>query len=425
MPEGKIVFVNRYFSPDESATSRILSDLSFRLARAGLNVSVVTSRQLYGDARAALPAHEMIEGVDVHRVATATQGRANLVGRALDYASFHVAAGMKLLSLLTAGDVVVAKTDPPLISVVTSRAALWKGAHLVNWLQDLFPEVASVLTPGLVPSWLGKALVAARDRTLRRASMNIVLGDTMRDRVIAHRVEDSKVRVITNWADVRSTHVMPVSDSQTRRVLGLEDRFVVGYSGNLGRAHEFDTLLGAASHLRTQERFAFLITGGGAKIKALREAVAAQGLQNFVFQNYQPPHLLADSLAAADVHLVSLLPALEGLIVPSKIYGILGAGRPAVFIGDTQGDLARLIDAHECGISVGVGESERLAFQLSALERNPSRLEAMGVTARRLALKHFSSEHAVEQWLSVLQLVAPRIAGSDSEFAVPASRPDT
>ncbi len=125
------------------------------------------------------------------------------------------------------------------------------------------------------------------------------------------------------------------------------------------------------------------------------------------------------------MHLVSLLPALEGLIVPSKIYGILGAGRPAVFIGDTQGDLARLIDAHECGISVGVGESERLAFQLSALERNPSRLEAMGVTARRLALKHFSSEHAVEQWLSVLQLVAPRIAGSDSEFAVPASRPDT
>jgi glycosyltransferase involved in cell wall biosynthesis len=425
MPEGKIVFVNRYFSPDESATSRILSDLSFRLAKEGVNVSVVTSRQLYGDARAALPARETIEGVDVHRVATATQGRANLAGRALDYASFHVAAGMKLLSLLQSGDVVVAKTDPPLISIVASRAALWKGALLINWLQDLFPEVASVLTPGLVPKGLGKTLVAARDRTLRRAAMNIVLGETMRERLIAHRVDEAKVRVITNWANVRGTQVISTGDSQTRRALGLENRFVVGYSGNLGRAHEFDTLLGAASRLRSQERFVFLITGGGAKVNALREAVAAQGMQNFVFQNYQPPEMLADSLAAADVHLVSLLPALEGLIVPSKIYGILAAGRPAVFIGDTHGDVARLIDEHECGINVGVGESERLAFQLSALEHNPSRLEAMGVTARRLALKHFSSEHAVEQWLGVLQLVAPRIAGSDSAFALSASRPET
>ncbi len=422
MTGGKIVFVNRYFFPDESATSRMLSDLAFRLARQGLKIAIVTSRQLYNDSRAALPARELIDGVDIHRVATATRGRSRLMGRALDYASFHAAAGRKLFGLLARGDVVVAKTDPPLISIVASRAAAWKGASLVNWLQDLFPEVASVLTPGLVPGWLSRTLLAARDSTLRQAAANIVLGDSMRERLLVRGIDPARIRVIPNWADARNTAVMPSRDSRTRQALGLADRFVVGYSGNLGRAHEFETLVGAACRLRSQPRFAFLITGGGAKVAALRQAVEAQGLRSFIFQDYQPPELLADSLAASDVHLVSLIPALEGLIVPSKIYGILAAGRPAVFIGDTHGDLARMIDEHECGINVGVGDAERLAVQLLALEQDRSQLERWASNARQLAVSRFSSEHAVAEWLRLLQLVAPMMSGAASALSVPQPR---
>src|SRR5882724_4124885 len=153
-PAGKLVFVNRYFAPDESATSRMLSDLAFRLAGHGVSVSIVTSRQRYENSRASLPPYEELGNVHVHRVPTATQGRARLAGRALDYASFHAAAALKLLHLLSRGDVVVAKTDPPLISIAVSRVASWKGALLVNWLQDLFPEVASAVAPNLLPPWL-------------------------------------------------------------------------------------------------------------------------------------------------------------------------------------------------------------------------------------------------------------------------------
>jgi len=185
----------------------------------------------------------------------------------------------------------------------------------------------------------------------------------------------------------------------TRQRLGLAGRFVVGYSGNLGRAHEFDTLIGAARLLRKDSSFAFLVTGAGAKAGGLRRAVEAEGLDNFLFQDYQPPELLGDSLAAADVHLVSLLPALEGLIVPSKTYGILAAGRPAVFIGDTEGDLGHLIRDHECGIAVAVGDSERLATELRALRNSPARVEAMGRNARQLAIARYASEHAVTDWL--------------------------
>jgi colanic acid biosynthesis glycosyl transferase WcaI len=405
----RIVFVNRYFYPDQSATSRMLTDLTFRLAERGLSVAVVTSRQLYENPRAALPSYEVANGVSIYRVSTAVRGRARLVGRALDYLSFHVSAGLTLLKLLRRGDVVVAKTDPPLISIVVSHVARWRGAVLVNWLQDLFPEVASVLTPNLIPQRIERQLASARNRSLRRAAMNVVLGEAMRDCILRVGVAVARVRIVPNWADTTCVVPLPTADSEARRRIGLDERFVIGYSGNLGRAHEFETLIGAARLLRADSRFGFLITGGGAKADAVRNSVQAQGLDSFFFQSYQPAELLSDSLAAADVHLVSLLPALEGLIVPSKLYGILAAGRPVVFVGDTRSDLAKLVCEQRCGIAIAVGDSEGLAAELRALRDDPARLESMGTRARELALARYTKEHAVADWLALLDVIAPSV----------------
>lgn len=385
----------------------MLSDLSFRLAEYGVSVTVVTSRQLYEDPRAALPPREVTHGVTVHRVAGATRGRARILGRALDYVSFHAAAAVELLKILRKGDVVVAKTDPPLISLAVSYAAALRGAVLVNWLQDLFPEVASVLTPDLIPAWAERWLIGARNRSLRRAAMNVVLSESMRARLLAAGIAAARVRIVPNWADTASVRPQAAAESATRLRLGLAGRFVVGYSGNLGRAHEFDTLIGAARLLRRDSRFAFLITGGGAKADALREAVQAEGLDSFFFQGYQPAELLSDSLAAADLHFVSLLPALEGLIVPSKTYGILAAGRAVLYVGAIDGDVARLVTERDCGIAVAVGDSARLAAELTALRDSPPRLQAMGVNARQLALSRYTSEHALADWLEFLEAIAP------------------
>ena len=404
---AKVVFVNRYFSPDESATSRLLSDLAFRLARRGVAVSVVTSRQLYENPKAALAKADTAGEVTVHRVSTATLGRSRLAGRALDYGSFHLAAGMELLRILDRGDVVVAKTDPPLISVTASHAAKLRGATLVNWLQDVFPEVAVAMAPAAMPRWLTKRLVAARDRSLRRAAMNVVLSEGMRSRIVSRGVESERVRVIPNWANALDLVPLETEHSGTRHRVGLDRCFVVGYSGNLGRAHEFDTLLGAARLLRNAPDIAFLITGGGARALQLRHQVESEGLPNFVFQDYQPPELLADSLAAADVHFVSLLPSMEGLIVPSKIYGIFAAGRPTLFVGDPDGDVAALIRNQRCGIALRVGQSARLAEEIQALRADPPRVTAMGAAARRLAVTRYTSETAASGWLEVLDTVAP------------------
>lgn len=418
MEPARIVFVNRYFSPDESATSRMLSDLAFRLAQRGVSVSVVTSRQLYQNPEAALPARENLRGVDVHRVWTATHGRSRLLGRALDYGTFHIAAAVELVRILNRGDLVVAKTDPPLVSITAAVAASWHGACLINWLQDLFPEVASVLAPGSVPKPIAAALLAARDWSLRAAVMNVTLSEGMQSRLIARGVGKDRVTVVPNWANVDEVAPMPAEHSRTRRRLGLEGTFVVGYSGNLGRAHEFDTLMGAARLLQSDPDIAFLITGAGARASALQQATQEAGLTNITFQDYQPPELLSDSMAAADIHFVSLLPALEGLIVPSKIYGILAAGRPALFVGDTGGDVARLIREFQCGIVVAVGDSGRLARELRALRDDRDRLRFMGQRARANALSFCTSDHAVSQWMRMLEGVAPRVVGELANRAI-------
>jgi glycosyltransferase involved in cell wall biosynthesis len=398
----RVVFVNRFFYPDESATSRMLSDLTFRLAAQGVSIAVVTSRQLYEDPRAQLPLFERVRGVSVHRVSTARLGRARLLGRALDYASFHAAVAWKLTRLLGRGDIVVAKTDPPLLCVTLSHVAGWRGATLINWLQDVFPEVAVTLAPGALPRPLQAPLMSLRDRSLKRAAMNIVLSEGMRGRIHARGVDAGKTLVIPNWADTKALTPRPIGASFTRRRLGLAGRFVIGYSGNFGRAHEFDTLLAAAKLLEGDTRFAFVMTGGGARSKDLQDAVDQARLTNFHFQGYQPAPLLPDSMAAADIHLVSLRPALEGLIVPSKVYGILAAGRPVLFIGDTAGDVAQLIREHGCGISLRVGAGAELAQQLRSLQADPARVQLMGTNARRLALARYTSEHAARDWLRLL-----------------------
>jgi colanic acid biosynthesis glycosyl transferase WcaI len=266
-----------------------------------------------------------------------------------------------------------------------------------------------VLTPGLLPGPVERLLIAARNRSLRRAALNVVLGEGMRDRVLSAGIDAARVRIVPNWSDTTSVVPQPTADSLTRRRIGLEGRFVVGYSGNLGRAHEFETVIGAARLLRSKPTFAFLITGGGAKADAVRASVQEQGLESFFFQSYQPAELLSDSLAAADVHFVSLLPALEGLIVPSKLYGILAAGRPVLFIGDTTSELAKLVRDHQCGIAVSVGDSDALASQLCALQADPARVELMGAKARALALARYTKEHAVSDWLVFLDVIAPAV----------------
>jgi colanic acid biosynthesis glycosyl transferase WcaI len=399
---AKVIFANRYFYPDLSASSQILSDLAQRLARDGIEVHVVCSRQLYENPAARLAARALVGNVRVHRVWTASFGRNRLIGRACDYLGFYLTAAARLFRLARRGDVLVMKTDPPLLSVLGALIASARGVILVNWLQDIFPEVAVRLYPGSIPGWIVRLLQQVRDRSLTAARVNVVLGPRMSDYLVSRGIERGRMRIIDNWADGDALRPKPASQSQLRRSLGLQDHFVIAYSGNLGRAHEFDTLVEAAEELKSDPRFAFLIIGGGAKMAALQQCVTARRLHGFRFLPYQPREALSDSLGAADVHLLSLLTALEGFIVPSKLYGILAAGRAAIFVGDRDGDVARVLRRARCGLSVECGDGTGLAQVLRTLKDDRTQTQAMGERARLLFESAYTLAAAADKWLDLL-----------------------
>lgn len=414
-----VIFLNRYFHPDHSATSQMLSELAFGLAAAGLDVRVITCRQRYEDPGAGLPARETIRGVQVHRIATTRFGRAWLPGRALDYLTFYLAAAWRLWRLAGRGDVVVAKTDPPLLSVVAAPVARLRGARLVNWLQDVFPEVAEALHVGGRAGRLPFALLRRlRNRSLRAAAVNVVLGTRMAETLQRRGIPADRIRIVPNWADGATVRPVAPAANALRTEWGLDGCFVAGYSGNLGRAHEVDTLVDAMVRLQRTSRSArggdgatpreirFLFIGGGARTPQLQAAVARHGLGNVRFEPYQPQQRLAESLSAADVHIVSLIPDLEGLIVPSKIYGIAAAGRPAVFLGDPDGEIPRMLAEHGIGMTVPPGDGERLAQVLTDLAADPERCRAMGGRARAVFEDRYDKPRAVAAWRELLTNLA-------------------
>jgi colanic acid biosynthesis glycosyl transferase WcaI len=396
---ARIIFLNRYFYPDHSATSQILSDLAFHLAAAGQDIHVVTSQQIYDDPAARLPPNEIVRGVQVHRVATTRFGRSNLIGRGLDYLSFYWLMWHRIISFAKPGDVLVAKTDPPLLSVLAISAAKRHSAHLVNWLQDLYPEIAIELGVPFLKGPVGGAIAFLRDRSLRLADTNIVLGKSMAARVRACGVAEDRVHIIPNWTNDEEIVPVPPAENPLRREWKLEDKFVVGYSGNLGRAHEFETVLAAAERLRDDLRIVFVFIGGGKQFDELTKRARARNLERtFRFFPYQDRAVLKHSLSVPDVHWISLRPRLEGLIFPSKLYGIAAAGRPVIAITAADGEIASLVRQYECGFVIAPGDSDSLSRTILLLAKDVQTRNQMGTRARAMLDTNFTRQQAFARW---------------------------
>lgn len=377
----RIFFFNRFVAPDLSATSQLLADLAGHLAAQGMAVTLVGSRQRYDDAGALLPERERIDGFDVLRVGGSRFGRGALAGRALDYASYLRAARRVLDAQVSRGDCVVLMTDPPLLGAHLGLRARRRGARVVHWLQDLFPEVAEVLLGPAVRAGSGP-LRWLRDRSLRQADRCVAISGAMARRLIARGVAPERVGVIENWTDENAVQPLAADANPLRGAWGLQGKFVVGYSGNLGRAHDWRTMLEVATGLRGRDDIRFLLIGGGRGQQALVAEARTRGLDNVLLKPYQSREQLAHSLTLPDLHWLSLHPALEGCIFPSKWYGIIAAGRPALFIGDPQGEIAQRLRAADCGAAVAPGDVPGARRCIERLAADPAAARDCGARAR-------------------------------------------
>jgi glycosyltransferase involved in cell wall biosynthesis len=225
----------------------------------------------------------------------------------------------------------------------------------------------------------------------------------MADVIRQRRINDRQISVIPNWADGKAICPLPVEVNSLRVQWGLTGKFIAGYSGNLGRGHEFATILDAAEILRNDSTIAFVIIGGGYGYDRMRMEVERRGLRNVFFKPYQIREQLGSSLTLPDVHLISLLPTLEGLIFPSKYYGAAAAGRPVAFIGSTSGELANEIAICKCGMAFQPTDATGLAKFLVELRDNTPLRNRMGAHIRSRFDDRYDKVHGLSKWKGLIE----------------------
>ena len=194
--------------------------------------------------------------------------------------------------------------------------------------------------------------------------------------------------------------------------MGIEDRFLVMYSGNFGLGHDVDTFLLAAQRLQDDDRIRFAFVGGGKKKSIVEDFVNKHQLHNAVLAPYQPRESLDELLSAADCHLVSLLVGVEGIMVPSKLFGILAAARPALFIGDDQSEISQVIRDESCGSTVDEGDVDALVNAILSYADDPALARRQGNAGRTALIEKHATVHRCAAWENLLKSV---VGQSESE----------
>jgi putative colanic acid biosynthesis glycosyltransferase WcaI len=395
-----VLVFNQYYWPGIEATAQLLTDLCEGLAK-DADVSVITG-VLHGHEDE--PRHAVHNGVEITRVPSTSFERSKLFARGANYVTYLSNA---LLRGLRGGrpDIVLCMTDPPIVADVALLVARRYRAPLVVISQDVFPEIAVQLKrlENPVAVRLLRSLVSLY---LRRADRVVAIGDTMRDRLEAKGAAPERVRVIPNWVDTeRLTPRDRMNEWATN--IGLDKKFVVMHSGNVGHAQDLDSLVRAATFLRDLGDLAIVVIGTGARHTELVALAELLEVDQVRFMYYQSRDALPRSLSAADVHVVGLAPGLAGYVVPSRLYGILAVARPVIVAADAESETAQVVQRVGCGIVVPPGRPELLARAIRDAHDGMYDLVEMGRRGREWVEREADRSVAVRRYRDLLGELAP------------------
>ncbi|MHC4414246.1 MAG: glycosyltransferase family 4 protein [Planctomycetota bacterium] len=398
----RILLLNQVFYPDVAATAQHSHDLAKHLADRGHDVAVIASRSIYGQAGATLPRREMIDGIAVYRVGRSLFGKAGIPARMLDFGLFYLAAMMKAMTIKRP-DVVVCLTTPPFVALVGWLVRLLRGSRFVYWVMDLYPDAAVVCGVMKPRSLVTRFFESINRFCLRRADRTVVLGRCMLKRVLDKGVDPAGVVHIGVWAGQDEVKPIPRLTNPYRRNWNLGDRFVLMYAGNFGLGHDVVTMCQAAERLADDDRFRFVFVGSGKKKGVVAQFVRQCRLEKCVVAPYEPREKLALLLSCGDVHLATLSEGAEGVMVPCKLFGAMAAGRPTIFVGHPDSELARVLAENDCGINVRQGDVDGMVDAIRALADDTQRRRQMGQNARAALRRAYDRQQACEAWRRLLE----------------------
>jgi colanic acid biosynthesis glycosyl transferase WcaI len=413
-----LLILSQTFVPDPASVGQHIGDVAIEMARRGYRVVVYTSARGYDDPSVVYPKHEILHGVEVHRLDFASFGKKSIATRVLGTASFML---QSLFVSLTTRDLggIFFSTSPPLIGTAAVFAHWVRRLPIAYWAMDLNPDqliAMGKLKPNDFITW---GLELANKMILEESSLIVALDRFMGDRLRARANVKSKMQIMPPWPHEEHIERLPHDKNPFRSAHGLDGKFVVMYSGNHSPANPLRTLLDATLAFKDDPGIEFLFIGGGLGKKEVEEHIRTHQLTNVVSLPYQPMADLRYSLSAADVHVVSLGENMVGIVHPCKIYGAMAVGRPILYLGPKPSHVSDLLDEHDIGLHVSHGDVEGAISAIRALRAlAPDKREGMGKTAQRVMSERLSQKILCTRFCDYLeQALAGREVSSPSDIS--------
>ena len=391
-----ILILNEYYPPDTSATAKLASIIAEALAEKH-RVTVVAGRPSYDpDERYSysLLRRKVRNGVTVECVGSTAFSRHKMLGRVSNYLSYLALAVPRAITMRA--DVIIAMTDPPVEGIAGAFVARIKRRPFIYNIRDMYPDMA--LGGGIVADRLWVRLWEKMHRwALRRAQRVIVLGDDMRERILRKGIEPSRVVVIRDGTTIPDTLAEPSHPVAQEIRSGFS--FTAIHAGNLGFYGAWDTLLHAAKLLEG-ENIGLIFVGEGANRERLqREARASPNVR---FLPFRPAAEIPLVMAAGDVHIICVRRGLEGVVVPSKLYSVLAAGRPVLAVAADKSDVVNIVRDSRCGLVADPDDSSSVASALRKMRDDPRELSNMGQRAREAA-KNYARVNELKRFVATIE----------------------
>jgi glycosyltransferase involved in cell wall biosynthesis len=395
--------ITQFYPPDYAATGQLIQELAVQLSQQKVNVRVFTGQPGYAYTETEAPIRERLKSLFIRRSRISQIWSQQIRGKAINGLLFCVRSFFYLCKFRKQNDLLLATSAPAFLPIFAYFAHLLFKQPYVCLVYDLYPDAVTELKVLSKKNFLVRIWNNLNRRVWQSSEAIIVLSSTMKDRIVAKTPDVAdKISIIHNWAD--SDRIKPISKQNNWFAIEhkLTDKFTVLYSGNLGRCHDTNTILAAATLLK-EEPIQFVFVGGGFKHSDVARLTKELDLDNCLFLPYQDKKDIPYSLTACDLSLVSIAPGLEGVVAPSKLYGMLAAGRPIAAICESHSYLRPLLAKARCGAAFKHNDSMNLADYIRFLSLNPDIAAQMGQSGRQYLESHFTLEIIAEQYLQVLQ----------------------
>jgi len=402
----RIVLLNHFFYPDEAATAQLVTDMARYVSdHSDHEIIAVCGRTRYA-AEKPFPTGWSDHGkIKIRRLWCTDFGTQTILGRLVDYVTF-LAHAWFFLTFILRHDVIVVMTSPPLVSALGGWCHYVHKSVLIYWTMDLYPEIAFT-NKAKRESFAYRCLQKLARWIDRSTAVHVVLGKHMA-KVIEDRHHHFKPKtlIIPNWT---VSEPLITQERAFRRTHGLEDKFVLMYSGNFGKAHDWRTLAEGFELLaQSQKSVLLLVVGYGASYEAFKVWHHNKTEIPIRFLKHQPRADLHDMLSSANVHIVTQKPEFDGLVVPSKFYGIAAVGRPVLFIGSSTNEIADVITEFDLGAVIAPGAIRDFTERVETWIKSPSLLATPSGNMVQWNRNHGQKIHSLNKWLELFESLSKK-----------------